>query len=656
MRGECAFQFDAFQVENPQAFQGCPQIYDSSPWSMPSWRRIAAGAAVALAASGCFFTPAPAEAITVDKWHRPLSEPVRTKPPLPVGAQQTLAFYPNPITKIDWFEPLSEPSVKIKKPVAQQQFRAWGAFTPEVVTVDKWFKELETPVRLKIGLSAAAQQFYTTDTEPTVSFSWYNWLTEPVRLKPGLGAWQQQFFTIDTEPVVSFGWFNWLSEPSVKSKKSVAQQQEYASPVFVSETITVDKWFRWLEEPVRLKRGLSAALQQFYTTDTEPTVSFSWFNGLAEPSVRVKSGLSTANQPFIAYPYFAEVIFPDKWYAPWRDPVRIKLGLATNGQQFLAHIPFVEDTTYESKWHQPWSEPSVKTKKPVVWQQVVADVSFVERTDNFESKWHYPWSEPVRVKLGLHPSAQQFIAYPQFQEFITLDKWYASWREPVRVKLGLATSNQPFTTVQPLKPVITIGWYQPFTDPPVRKKIIAALQPTTAHLLRPPLISIGWYRPLEEPPYRKKVIAAHQPWTTVQPLSPRVSFGWYEPLGEPPYRLKVLASHQPVLAIPVFTPVTAITLTLNAIEIGDVFTGNLNIVYCFHSLVSIVEIEPKEANLAAVSPVAVTSSANVAITEIALPRQANLATTIPASTYANVNISEIPASSVITRVTVIETC
>lgn len=131
------------------------------PWSEPVRKRINPKLAIALAASGLFFTPQTVgEIINADKWYAPWRDPVRVKPGLrPAVSQNPLTFNPRPFVSFGWYGNLSE------------------------------------PVRIKRGLRASLQPFFTGDTTviPTGRLlQWYAPWREPVRFKPGLRASLQQ--------------------------------------------------------------------------------------------------------------------------------------------------------------------------------------------------------------------------------------------------------------------------------------------------------------------------------------------------------------------------------------------------------------------------------------------------------------------------------
>ena len=189
------------------------------------------------------FPPTP-ETITADKWIYPWSEPVRTRR-FPTSEQQVSSLgFPPPVTAGQWIYAWSEP-VRSKRglSVTLQQTLAWQFVAPvapstdvvvpttwsgppdrnlllqyqrstapvtvpsaEIITVDKWFKSWQEPVRIRRGLRASEQQAYTAAPYfPNFirTINWYQPYSEPVRQKKGLWAWLQQFFDTDHKPISS---------------------------------------------------------------------------------------------------------------------------------------------------------------------------------------------------------------------------------------------------------------------------------------------------------------------------------------------------------------------------------------------------------------------------------------------------------------------
>lgn len=160
-------QYPTLQEPVLTAAQRPEQVTESrwhQPWSVPVRVKINGRLAIALAASGLFFTPQQAgEIIFVDKWINHWREPVRFKGTfrgMPTGEQRAPFPSPQPFVSFGWFDKLNEPLIKNK-----------------------------------IGLRAASQIAFTRSLNPIVSFSWLRPQTElPPKPKIGLRASLQQFF------------------------------------------------------------------------------------------------------------------------------------------------------------------------------------------------------------------------------------------------------------------------------------------------------------------------------------------------------------------------------------------------------------------------------------------------------------------------------
>lgn len=359
--GDCVFQFDSFQVEGPEAFQGCPQIWDSRPWSEPV-RKDRFGA-VRAATSGA--TTLPPNPIVSFSWYQRLSEPVRVK--ARVSSQPDLAWNNFTPVNLSWWQPWRKP-VRPKISVASHQSFTWGYFTPTATSEDQWHQPWSEPVRTRI-LPTAQQQalaWAVFTPEAVTDIRWFAPLSEPVRLKPGLRAEQQVFFTTDPDPVVTFGWVYGLSEPVKTRTLPTALRPALAWSTFTPAAQDI-RWFAPLSEPVRT-RWMAASQRPFFAADAKPAVSYGWFSRLSEP-VRQKAGVHVSRQPFI-WPSPRPVV-SISWFDRLSEPVRQKPGLRASLQQPLALVkaaPFPETVT-ESRWHQPWSEPVRYRRFHAAYQQ-----------------------------------------------------------------------------------------------------------------------------------------------------------------------------------------------------------------------------------------------------------------------------------------------
>lgn len=150
-------------LDTPQRPEQVTESRWHQPWSEPVRFKISGRLAIALAASGLFFTPQQAgELIFVDKWFNPFSDPVRFKGVfrgMPTGGQVAAIPSPQPFVSFGWFDKLGEPIVKTKARLTTgAQVAAFPSPFPFVSF--SWFRpQTELPPKPKIGLASRFQQF-----------------------------------------------------------------------------------------------------------------------------------------------------------------------------------------------------------------------------------------------------------------------------------------------------------------------------------------------------------------------------------------------------------------------------------------------------------------------------------------------------------------
>jgi len=149
--------------------------------------------------------------ILMSQWFAPLNVPTPRVQGLKPSQQQATAMDPQSMTDAEavtvdrWLIPLSQP-IRTKRPVAFQLAMVWH-FQTEVVTLDKWYAPWREPARLKRGLRASLQMtttispFGMTLPETTLVSKWFQPLSEPIRLRPKLsGAILSTFATGQLPP------------------------------------------------------------------------------------------------------------------------------------------------------------------------------------------------------------------------------------------------------------------------------------------------------------------------------------------------------------------------------------------------------------------------------------------------------------------------
>jgi hypothetical protein len=169
-----------------------------------------------------------------------------------------------------------------------------------------WIRETNIPTRL-IRRTAEYREF-TTDLRPVVSFSWFQGLSEPTRRKRRPPYYPDPFFT--PSQVVSFSWFESLKEPYQPSRS-----KRYSTVLSSSSGLTY---------------------QQFVP---DPTV-FAGVTYNAGPTFTK----TVLYQAYAIDPYSPAAVLEDvtldKWFSPFTEPVKPRVGLRASLQQFLGYDPF----------------------------------------------------------------------------------------------------------------------------------------------------------------------------------------------------------------------------------------------------------------------------------------------------------------------------
>lgn len=425
-------------------------------------------------------------------------------------------------------------------------------------------------------------------------------LSSPVHYK------QRFIYQSHTEPVfvppqvVTEGSFVYPWSEPVRLKQGLApqQQQTYAAPVFVAETVTSDKWYQAFSEPVRQKVGLKSHLQQpFIATTLDPNTQITqnyesrWHQPWSEPK-RFKPQLPAAEQQFIAFTSpVIETITEDKWHQPWSEPTRrrgINTAVATSGLISPTitdeHCAFQFDAFQFSafqvcvvlpQWEQPWTQlwntkrlsAAVSASSGGVLTPVVTETVTVD-------KWFKDLSEPKRFKLSLGPHLQQFIAQVVLTDRQITDtyesRWHQPWTEPVRFRRFPTAGQQAFALGVPSFEIITVDkWVYPWSEP-VRQKIgqKAHLQQSFIGVVLNPETQITqnyesrWHQPWSEPVRFRRFAASQQqflaaPSRVLDNVTPdKWIYAWSEPVRQK-VGLKVYL--QQAFIAPTLNPDTQIT-------------------------------------------------------------------------------------------------
>ncbi len=476
-------------------------------------------------------------------WFEKLSDPTLPKPRVaefPAFDIDSDALTRPEVTSLDkWWSPLSEFLHRVKRSAAALEpastIDSDLLTRPEETLVSKWVPQTEEPVRVKPRLLTALQQAFFIDAdiaevppaEEITLDKWYQPHSEPVRIKPRASAFPE--YTNDTEgltkpEVTSLDkWWQPLSEFLHTTKRSAAALEPAstidAEQLTLPEETLVSKWVPQTNEPVRVKKGLLTALQRAFFADEdladvppeEEIFPDKYWQPLAEP-VRVKPRASdfpahTNDTEGLTLP---EVTSLDKWFAPFSEPVRIQptsLAGLLSGAVYEGNPSDVEPLAETLAWYTPLSEPVlVKSRTSEFPASFIDSDALTDAEATTVDRWWRELSEPVRVKARLHESLQLHVVADLFvAEAITLDKWYVPLGEPVLTKAPLPIGAVPYFSfdVGVLAPIFP-DWFVPLStpffviDPTTPLKAYFFIDPVALTLAENITID-KWYVPLEEP-------------------------------------------------------------------------------------------------------------------------------------------------------------
>lgn len=278
------------------------------------------------------------------------------------------------------------------------------------------------------------------------------------------------------DPIPSIQAANTVSNGPIFSKTIIYQSRTQPTFTPPPETITVDKWYARFTDPVRIKSGLPSQEQSFLAYNTltfTPSVS-GWFQGFTNPP-KPKVGLGTNLQQSLAWSGFtpaAETITVDKWFAQLSKHPGSRAALLTALQQQPAFSPL------------PFT-PQI--------------------SDGLSS------DGPLFSQAFLYQRSAAPVTTPP-AEVITVDKWFAALSKHPGAKPGLSVALQQQPALNPLPFTVLIAGGYPLDGPTFQQALL--YQGTAAPVTTPPTETITvdkWFAQLSVRLYpRPGLIAALQ--------------------------------------------------------------------------------------------------------------------------------------------------
>ncbi len=578
---------------------------------------------------------------------QPLSEPVQAAKSRNVALRETKTEGFRPVVPFSYYQNLSDP-VRTKPNTARFQ----AAF-PTI-----WYNipfEIVTPFGISVdaisvsAISARDEAFATT----AVSIAWAQPFSTPLYPKGGLYARYQQPFAVNTNPVVPFSYYNALSEPQRQKTGFKAQlQNQFFSPVLVPSAITISVsfsasddgivsfaksllypsmqepvpvvatpfvygFFDRLSEPQRQPQGLKAHLQNPFTIDTNPVVTFSYYNPLSEPTRRKgiqpqlgvqanwyvysyiptdhiawwnnfsepvrKYGLRIAAEPASFFTYNEPINYVSWWQDFSRPVLRVGIKTATGD---TAHWwstftpPAPSDLGYIS-W---WSNFSDPVRRTGIKTHLQSTTTFDPKPEFPISYGYYnPLSEPVRQKIGLKTHLQSTTTFDPQREFpINVSSWWANFTDPVRragIKVSTFDPANWWSTFTPPAPTDLgyISWWRNFDDPVRRRGIRPEYQQTFTSPHLQPTVTFGYYMPWSEPVRLKKGISYTLQQITAAPYNPTITFGYYNWWSEPQRQKRGLGAHLQRETTAPFNPTVSFSYFSRLSEPQRLYKPRLNV-------------------------------------------------------------------------------
>jgi hypothetical protein len=263
---------------------------------------------------------APAEVVTLDKWHQPLSQPVRK---VSVAPQGGIVFVGSDVARdTNWRRALSEPVRSNVRQVGQVYGPVYVEPPGETITIDKWHQSLSIPVR------------------------------QQGRQQPDALTYVYPVPISGTDDIRFSGFETIVPYERALLYQSLFQPVAFDAPA--PEVVTVDKWLKPLSEPTR--RVNSSAQQARFAAFIGSDVARDtrWFQALSIPTRRPWR----LDHPSFTYGYYVEPtgppaeVFASAWLVPLAAPIR-RGGLSTTQQQVLAYVagaPFADAAPVNDEW------------------------------------------------------------------------------------------------------------------------------------------------------------------------------------------------------------------------------------------------------------------------------------------------------------------
>jgi hypothetical protein len=313
---------------------------------------------------------------------------------------------------------------------------AWFTPTGETVTVDKWWRQLDVPVRRKPPADKAALTFVAAAPGNGNAYNWFLPLEIPTRARK-LNEYPATSIPVYFVPPtpgsgLEYNWWSQLDEP-IRPRRSIgaARQQSVAVPSRLLTTTLEYAWYQPLTTPTRLKLafGQYPAVVQGNITPVVPTA---WYPLHAPLRTKHRFNHEATASPA----YQIELVTMDKWWRELARPIytkRIDRPALTQSNIFpvvpIAWQQLHAPLRLKGRINYPAiAQGNINPVVPYAWHPLHAPHRQKGRIDypahlralypvNFPGTGvgtNQPWpalSEPVRFSPRLRPGQQQFLSH-----------------------------------------------------------------------------------------------------------------------------------------------------------------------------------------------------------------------------------------------------
>lgn len=434
------------------------------------------------------------------------------------GAQPEFIETPEVVTLDKWFRPASEPYFSKKRFVNTGEFRFEQ---PREILLSDWWQQNSIPYFSK------RRDYHTGESRfevpRTVLLSdWFQPAQEPYFEKRRDYHTGESRFEVPREILLS-DWFQAAREPVRRIIQRL--QSQFTKGEIIAEDTQLNEWWQPASEPYfsKLRNYFTGELR--FETPREILLS-DWFQEVKQPYFSKRRLLPSGEYRFEVP---REVLISD-WFQPISQPFKKEIITPGSIVRPEREIVVIADTFLD--WYRQASEPYFKHRRfyftgefkfeaPRLifdWLQAISQPYFSEeRNPNFLSyriepfrqiffDWWRQASEPVRRKV----TRQTAGAVPIDFILVTVDRWFKEIIQPYFPKSRESVFSGQFR-VDPLpRPPLITHWFQQL---PIQKPFIYQVGgETRIDIIVPEVITLDkWFMSVVQPHVRRITpVGAHE--------------------------------------------------------------------------------------------------------------------------------------------------